>query len=113
MSAKYMSANFIEVNTTEKLDELFQQSNESPVMLFKHSTTCPISSGVYQMVSQINGDVYIVVVQKARNVSSYIAEKTGIRHESPQALVIKDGKTVYHASHYDVDLNEVEKFIDS
>lgn len=106
-----MSANFIEVNTTEKLDELFQQSNENPVMIFKHSTTCPISSGVYQMVSQVDADVYLVVVQRARNVSNYIAEKTGIRHESPQTLVIKDGEPIYHASHYDVDLNEVENYL--
>lgn len=106
-----MSANFIEINTTEKLDELFQNSNENPVMIFKHSTTCPISSGVYQMVSQVDADVYLVVVQKARNVSNYIAEKTGIRHESPQTLVIKDGEPVYHASHYDVDLNEVENYL--
>jgi bacillithiol system protein YtxJ len=106
-----MSANFIEINTTEKLDELFQNSNENPVMIFKHSTTCPISSGVYQMVSQVDADVYLVVVQKARNVSNYIAEKTGIRHESPQAFVIKDGEPVYHASHYDVDLNEIERFV--
>ena len=106
-----MSANFIEINTTEKIDELFQNSNENPVIIFKHSTTCPISSGVYQMVSQVDADIYIVVVQRARNVSNYIAEKTGVRHESPQAFVIKDGKPVYHASHYDVDLNEVENYL--
>ena len=108
-----MSANFIEVNTNEKLDELFEQSNENPVVLFKHSTTCPISSGVYQMISQLNTDVHLVVVQKARNVSNYVAEKTGVRHESPQTFVIKDGKSVYHASHYDVELNEVEKNLKS
>ena len=108
-----MSANFIEINTTEKLDELFQNSYENPVMIFKHSTTCPISSGVYQMVSQVDEDVYLVIVQKARNVSNYIAEKTGIRHESPQTFVIKDGEPVYHASHYDVDLNEVENYLKS
>lgn len=108
-----MSANFIEVNTTEKLEELFEKSNENPVMIFKHSTTCPISSGVYRMVSQVDADVYLVVVQRAGNVSKYVAEKTGVRHESPQAFVIKDGKTVYHASHYDVDLNEVENYLKS
>ena len=43
-----MKANFIELNSTEKLDELIENSNENPVVLFKHSVTCPISSGVYQ-----------------------------------------------------------------
>ncbi len=108
-----MSANFIEINNNEKLDELFEKSSENPVILFKHSTTCPISAGVYQVISQINSDVYLIVVQKARNVSNYVAEKTGIRHESPQTLVIKNGETVYHASHYDVQLNKVEKYLES
>lgn len=106
-----MSANFIEINTTEKLDELFEKSSENPIMLFKHSTTCPISAGVYQMVSQIDADVYLVVVQRARDVSNYIAEKTGVRHQSPQAFIIKDGEPIYHASHYDVELKEVEKYL--
>ena len=104
-----MSANFIEVNTTEELDGLFEKSSEQPVFLFKHSLTCPISSGVYQTVSEIDTDVYLVVVQHARDISNEIAEKTGVRHQSPQAIVIKDGKPVYNASHYDVTVQEVKE----
>lgn len=101
-------ANFIELNSIEKLEELFQESNEKPVVLFKHSVTCPISSGVYYEVSEVEADVNIVIVQKARDISNEIATKTGIRHESPQAIVIRNGRAVYHASHYDItsdDLN--------
>lgn len=104
-----MTANFIKVNTKEELDGLFEKSSEQPVFLFKHSLTCPISTGVFQTVSDIDADVYLVVVQHARDISNEIAEKTGIRHESPQAIVIKDGKPVYHASHYDVTVEEVEE----
>ena len=104
-----MTANFIKVNTTEELDGLFEKSSEQPVFLFKHSLTCPISSGVFQTVSEIETDVYLVVVQHARDISNEIAEKTGVRHETPQAIVIKDGKPVYHASHYDVTVREVEE----
>ena len=107
-----MKANFIEINSTERLDELFQQSKEKPVVLFKHSITCPISSGVYQEISQADADINLIVVQNARNVSNAIAEKTGIRHESPQAIILKDEKPVYHASHYDVTAEDVEKMLD-
>lgn len=107
-----MTANFIKVNTREELDGLFAKSSEQPVFLFKHSLTCPISSGVYQIVSGIDADVYLVVVQNARDVSNEIAAKTGVRHESPQAVVIKDGKAVYHASHYDVTVQEVESYLE-
>ncbi len=108
---KFM-ANFTEINSSEKLDELFEQSSEKPVVLFKHSLTCPISSGVYQVMSGVDADVNLIVMQNARNISNQIAEKTGIRHESPQAIVLKNGEVVYHASHYDVDAKKIEKLLD-
>lgn len=104
-----MKANFIELNSTEQLDRLFEQSNEKPIVLFKHSLTCPISAGVHQEISNADADINMVIMQNARNVSEAIARKTGVRHESPQAIIIKDGEVVYHASHYDVtaaDVNE-------
>lgn len=104
-----MKARFNEINSTEELDQLFQQSNETPVALFKHSLTCPISSGVYQEISNADADINLIIMQRARNVSNALAEKTDIRHESPQAIVIKDGKPVYHASHYDITASDVEE----
>ena len=102
-----MSANFVKLDSAEKLEELFQQSHEKPVLLFKHSTTCPISAGVYEEVSRVTADVNLIVVQSARNLSSAIAEKTGIRHESPQAIILKDGEPIYHASHFDVTAKDI------
>jgi bacillithiol system protein YtxJ len=70
-----MSANFIKLDSTERLEELFEQSHEKPVLLFKHSTTCPISTGVYQEVSRVNGDINLIVMQSARDISNAVAEK--------------------------------------
>ncbi len=106
-----MKARFKEITSTEKLDELFEQSNEKPVVLFKHSLTCPISSGVYTEISNADADINLVVVQTSRNISTVIADKTGIRHETPQAIVLKAGIPVYHASHYDVTAADVEDSI--
>ena len=106
---KSMKANFTEINSTEQLDGLFEKSNEKPIVLFKHSTTCPISAGVHEEISNADADINIVIMQKARNVSDEIARRTGIRHESPQAIVLKDEKVIYHASHYDVTAEDVEK----
>ena len=97
-----MKARFKDVKTTDELDQLFEQSSEKPVIILKHSTTCPISHGVYKEVSNADADINLIVVQTARDVSSAVAEKTGVRHESPQALVIKGGEVVYQASHYDI-----------
>jgi bacillithiol system protein YtxJ len=108
-----MSANFIKLDSTERLEELFTQSHEKPVLLFKHSTTCPISSGVYEEVSRVNGDINLIIMQSARDVSNAIASKTGIRHESPQAIVIKNGEPIYHASHFDVTAEAINSEMNS
>jgi bacillithiol system protein YtxJ len=103
-----MPANFINLESIDRLDTLFSESHLRPVVLFKHSTRCGISSGVYREVSQVNGDINIVVIQTHREISSAIAARTGIRHESPQAIVLIDGEPVYHASHYDIEAEHIE-----
>jgi bacillithiol system protein YtxJ len=103
-----MKARFNEIQDAKQLEALFEKSNERAVVLFKHSLTCPISAGVYQEISKADADVNLIVVQNARNLSHQVAERTGIRHESPQAIVLKNGEVVYHASHYDITAGDVE-----
>ena len=104
-------ANFITLDSEERLESLFLASHARPVILFKHSNSCGISRGVFNEVSQINGEVNLIVVQDARNVSNLLAERTGIRHESPQAIVLKQGEPVYHASHYDITAEDIDTAI--
>ena len=103
-----MPATFIKVDSLDTLDRLFADSFERPVVLLKHSTTCGISSGVYREVSLVGSDVNLVVIQSHREISNEIASRTGIRHESPQAIVLIDGRPVYHASHYDIEAAHIE-----
>ncbi|MEO6334965.1 MAG: bacillithiol system redox-active protein YtxJ [Pyrinomonadaceae bacterium] len=103
-----MPANFINVDSIAGLDRLFEQSFERPVVLFKHSTTCGISAGVYREVGFVASDVNVVVIQTHRDISNAVAMRTGVRHESPQAFVLRDGKPVYHASHYDIEAEHIE-----
>jgi bacillithiol system protein YtxJ len=106
-----MNAKFHKINSPEELENLFQKSADAPVILFKHSVTCPISANVYSEVAEMDADINVVIVQERRNISNLIAEKTGIRHESPQAIVLQDGKPVYHASHYDITAVEIQEFL--
>ncbi|HEX8097667.1 MAG TPA: bacillithiol system redox-active protein YtxJ, partial [Pyrinomonadaceae bacterium] len=76
------------------LERLVESSNSGPVIIFKHSVTCPISAHAYREMSQMGGEVALVVVQKARDVSSAVEERTGVRHESPQAIVLRNGRAV-------------------
>lgn len=103
-----MPANFINVDSIDSLDSLFARSFEVPVVLLKHSTTCGISAGVYREVGQVAADVNVIVMQTHRHLSNAIATRTGVRHESPQAIVLREGKPVYHASHYDIEAQHIE-----
>ena len=103
-----MPANFINVDSIDGLDRLFEESFDRPVVLLKHSTTCGISSGVYREVETVAGDVNLVVIQTHREISNAISARTGLRHESPQAIVLRHGKAMYHASHYDIEAANIE-----
>jgi bacillithiol system protein YtxJ len=113
--ASPQAVEFVALDTGAALEELFARSRVAPVVLFKHSTTCPISTHAYRQMSQLNrnavGEVGLVVVQKARSVSDEIARRTGVRHESPQAFVLRDGKAVWHSSHFDVTADAVERAV--
>ena len=106
---------FVSVGDAAALEELFARSKVAPVVLFKHSTTCPISARAYRQMAQLDraaiGDVALVVVQTARRVSDEIARRTGVAHESPQAFVIRDGKSVWDASHFDITAESVERAV--
>jgi bacillithiol system protein YtxJ len=106
-----MEDGFTQITDTDALEQLMARSHEAPVVLFKHSTTCPISSEAYKQMSQFEGDVSLVVVQRARAVSSEIESRTGIRHESPQAIVLRRGQAVWAASHFDITAGAVEQAV--
>lgn len=104
---------FKEISQQSELDELFAQSANNPVILFKHSLTCPISHAAYEEMSLITkDDVSLVVVQDARSLSNEIAARTGVRHESPQAFVVSDGKVAWHAAHYDITKAAVTRAVE-
>ena len=108
-----MKAKFNELYDLEKLDALFEESHNKPIVFFKHSIACPISRSVFQDVSNADAEIWLMVVQDARKVSNAIAEKTGIKHESPQTIIIRDGKAIYHSSHYDSTAASIENALEA
>lgn len=104
-----MRDKFSALANIETLDELTAASQNGPVVLFKHSSTCPISSAAYREMSRLAAPVSMVVVQQSRAVSREVEARTGIRHESPQAIILRGGRAVWSASHYDITAEEVER----
>jgi len=96
------------VISKDEIDQATEISHNSLVFIFKHSTSCGTSSMVLNRLENIsqpkNSKWYFVDLLSFRDVSNYISEKFEIRHESPQLIVLKDGKCVGHASHISISL---------
>ena len=101
------------VDSIQKLDDVFSRSHGGPVVLFKHSNRCGISSHVLEMVEEVDGELNVVVIQENRDLSNEITARTGYTHQSPQVFVLKDGKPVYHATHYGIDPRRIRQVLES
>jgi len=108
-----MGNRFFEIDDRAALDSLITDSNQKPVIVFKHSNACSISSKAYREMEKVQADVNILVVQSARDVSRELANLTGVRHETPQVIVLRDGKAVWNASHFDVQAGAVAEAVES
>lgn len=106
--AEETETQFTDVTDAKALDELFALSHNQPVVLFKHSVTCPISAAAYRQMARCGGLVSLVVVQSARDISRRIETKTGVRHESPQAIILRNGQAAWTASHWNVTAEAVK-----
>ena len=106
---------FRELTTVADLDTALAESSERPVLLFKHSHTCGISAMAFdQMEAHLADRPFsvrygLVTVQTDRTVSDEIANRLGVRHETPQVILVRDGQVVWHASHFHVNAKEVEE----
>jgi bacillithiol system protein YtxJ len=108
----------------DELHRLIVESESRPVLLFKHSYTCGVSmEALDELVAHLNDRVEdrgsarvapqyaMVTVQTHRAVSNAIAQRLGVRHETPQALLIRDGRVVWSASHFRVTAAAVKDAI--
>jgi bacillithiol system protein YtxJ len=106
-----METQFKTVADDEALEQLFAHSHEGPVVLFKHSNTCPISAMAYSRMKPLGEGVSLIVVQKSRELSRSVETRTGVRHESPQVLVLRRGQPVWAASHFDITAEAVQQAV--
>ena len=102
----------------EQLQDIVRESHEKPVLIFKHSTTCSISAASKGKMERQWADagltdtkLYYLDLLRFRPISAEIAQKFGVRHESPQLLLIKDGECHYNASHMGIRLSDVKSVV--
>ena len=107
--------NYLE--SMEDLDAAEALSHEKIVVLFKHSTRCSISRFVLKQFENAFGipedkmQLYFLDLIEYRPISSEIAERFEVIHQSPQIIVLKDGKAVFNRSHESIDSNDLAQFV--
>ncbi len=102
---------WIHLTGEEQLKQIITNSETKPQVIFKHSTRCSISSVAYQRLQkaqQPDGiDFYFLDLLAHRPLSNKIAEIFRVHHESPQVLVIREGKCIYDESHLAISMMDI------
>ena len=105
------------LHDVESLDAAIAESRERPVLLFKHSRYCGVScealDALQEHIDNASGGVAykMITVQTHRPVSDAAAQRLGIRHETPQAILLRNGKAVWNASHFRITANKLAEAI--
>lgn len=100
---------FVPVADAAELDRLFAASSQEPVVLFKHDFACSISANAYRELASLAGEVPLIDVERQQDLAAEVASRTGIEHESPQVIVLRDGRPVYDASLWEISGEEVAR----
>ena len=92
--------------------------SEPLAVVYKHSPICPTSGMAYEemrSLRQLHRDVpvYLVDVVHSRPLSRYIAERVGVVHASPQAIILRAGVPAWHGSHYDLRADTMARRLSS
>lgn len=108
-----------EITSIEEWNGVYENSASRPLVVFKHSTTCPVSANAYQEFNQYldskpREDVEYVLVKviESRPVSNQIAEDTSVKHESPQIIFIDKKAKVWTASHWSITKAHITAVLD-
>lgn len=101
-----------------QLDLIDEESATKKVMIFKHSTRCSISDASLGRMERKWNDAneeklkpYYLDLIEHRNISNAIAERYQVMHESPQALIISNGKCMFSQTHMGIDINGILEIV--
>ncbi len=112
-----MSTPWLPLTESEQLTDLARASHEQPFLIFKHSTTCSISAAAKGKIerqwddSGLTTPLYLLDLLRFRPISAEIAQQFEVQHESPQLLLIQDGKCTFNASHMGIRLADVKSAV--
>ena len=98
----------VELTTPDAIDEMLEMSSGGPVLLYKHSISCPISGYAWYEVQDCLTDgenpptCFRVTVQFHPEISRSVAEVLDVVHHTPQVIILRDARASYVASHWQI-----------
>ena len=111
---KINTMNWNKLSTIEELDSIINESTTEPILIFKHSTRCSISATALSRLERNWTDEtsqkikpYYLDLIAFREVSNQIESKFNVEHQSPQILIIKDGKSIFDTSHMGISYQAI------
>lgn len=104
--------NWISITSIDQLDQLTEESKTKPILIFKHSRSCSISKATLDRLERnwnLDGvKTYFLDLLTYRDVSNAIAKIFEVQHESPQVLIVDNGKSIYDRSHFDITFQDIK-----
>ena len=109
-------AQWTEITGLDEWNRVLEKSNQHPVLVMKHSTRCPISADAWEEFQQFvaahepdAAEFMMVKVIESREVSDRIAEELDVQHQSPQVILVRDGRAVWNTSHWHIKKPALEE----
>ena len=106
--------NWIELKGLEQLEEIKSASAEKPVLIFKHSYRCSISKATldrlernWNSTEMAHVKAYFLDLLSHRDISDLIADQFSVEHESPQIMVIQNGRSILNLSHFQISYDQI------
>lgn len=105
--------NWISITDKSQLAVIKAISNETPCVIYKHSSTCYTSDMMKYTLEQdwqlgeAEVKTYFLDILNHRNIAAEIADMFQVHHESPQLLLIKNGECTYDADRLDIKYEEL------
>jgi bacillithiol system protein YtxJ len=107
--------NWINLINKTQLENIKEESKTEPVVIFKHSTSCSISRTALDRLERNWKDghltpakCYLLDLLSHRELSNSIAETFDVEHQSPQVLIIRNEKSVYDKSHFEISFSAIQ-----
>ena len=106
--------NWQPLETIEQLNEIDALSKKRPVLIFKHSTRCNVSATALDRLERKEGELsteanYYLDLIAFRQISNEVAHRYQVVHESPQALIIRNGKAVHVTTHFEINWDDLNR----